>query len=470
MRAVIYCRVSTKEQVDNLSLPTQRQACEEYCRRHGFPILEVFVDKGESAKSADRPEFQRLIAFCREHKGQVHFVVVYNLTRFAREKYIHFAVRTLLKGFGVTLRSATEPIDDTSTGKFIEGVLAATAQFDNDVKAERTIAGMRAALDLGRWTFKAPLGYLNGGRTGSASLVPDPARAPLIRRAFEEYATGRYTKRDALRRVTALGLTTNRGTAVSPQVFDKLLRNRIYAGWVDVQSLSVSGRGDFTPLVSDDLFQRVQARLKGRGVAMTPHQRNHPDFPLRRFVACDACGTPLTGSWSRGRSSRYGYYFCRARSCRRVKVRKERLDAEFVALLERLQPNADYMRLFKEIVLDAWKARQADLTRLRADMERRVAGVRQRLDRLEDAFIYRHAVDQTTYEHQRDKLREELTLADVELHEARIEELDVEGIVGFAEHLLTNAARLWLEASLDQRQRLQRVLWLSLSSCGSEIG
>ena len=60
--------------------------------------------------------------------------MVHNLTRFAREKYIHFAVRTLLKGFGVTLRSATEPIDDTSTGKFIEGVLAATAQFDNDVK------------------------------------------------------------------------------------------------------------------------------------------------------------------------------------------------------------------------------------------------------------------------------------------------------------------------------------------------
>ena len=459
MRAVIYCRVSTKEQVENLSLPTQRRACEEYCRRHGFQVLDVFIDKGESAKSADRPAFQRLLTYCRQHKGQVDFVVVYNLTRFAREKYVHFAVRTLLQGCGVTLRSATEPIDDSSTGKFIEGVLAATAQFDNDVKAERTIAGMRAALDLGRWTFKAPVGYLNGGRTGSASLVADPARAPLIRRAFEEYATGRYTKRDALRRVTALGLTTHRGAALSPQVFDKLLRNRIYAGWIDVQSLGVSGRGDFTPLVDDGLFQRVQVRLKGRGVVLTPHQRNHPDFPLRRFVACDACGTPLTGSWSRGRSSRYAYYSCRDRSCRRIKVRKERLDAEFVTLLERLQPNADYMRLFKEIVLDVWQARQADVTRLRVDLGRRVAAVRQRLDQLDDAFIYRHAIDQTTYDHQRDTLREERTLAEVELHEATIEDVDVVGIVGFAEHLLTNAARLWRAASLDQRQRLQRVFF-----------
>jgi DNA invertase Pin-like site-specific DNA recombinase len=86
---------------------------------------------------------------------------VYNLTRFAREKYDHFALRALLKSLGISLRSATEPIDDTSTGKLMEGVLAAFAQFDNDVRADRTRAGMRAALEQGRWTFIPPLGYLN---------------------------------------------------------------------------------------------------------------------------------------------------------------------------------------------------------------------------------------------------------------------------------------------------------------------
>ena len=84
---------------------------------------------------------------------------MYNLTRFAREKYDHFALRAHLKSLGISLRSATEPIDDTSTGKLMEGVLAAFAQFDNDVRSDRTRAGMRAALELGRWTFPAPLGY-----------------------------------------------------------------------------------------------------------------------------------------------------------------------------------------------------------------------------------------------------------------------------------------------------------------------
>ena len=88
-------------------------------------------------------------------------LIVYNLTRFAREKYDHFALRAFLKSLGISLRSATEPIDDTSTGKLMEGVLAAFAQFDNDVRSERTRAGMKAALEQGRWTFVPPLGYLN---------------------------------------------------------------------------------------------------------------------------------------------------------------------------------------------------------------------------------------------------------------------------------------------------------------------
>ena len=90
--AVIYVRVSTKEQTENLSLPTQLRACEEYCRRQGYDVLERFHEEGESAKTTDRSQLQALLKYCRAHKGTVHFVVAYNLTRFAREKYDHFAL------------------------------------------------------------------------------------------------------------------------------------------------------------------------------------------------------------------------------------------------------------------------------------------------------------------------------------------------------------------------------------------
>ena len=117
--AVIYVRVSTKEQTENLSLPTQLRACEDYCRRQGYEVLERFHEEGESAKTTDRSQLQVLLKFCRTHKGKVHFLVVYNLTGFAREKYDHFALRAHLQSLGISLRSVTEPIDDTSTGKLM---------------------------------------------------------------------------------------------------------------------------------------------------------------------------------------------------------------------------------------------------------------------------------------------------------------------------------------------------------------
>jgi DNA invertase Pin-like site-specific DNA recombinase len=275
------------------------RACEEYCRRQGYEILERFSEEGESAKTTDRSQLQNLLKYCRTRKGEVHFVVVYNLTRFAREKYDHFALRAHLKSLGISLRSATEPIDDTSTGKLMEGVLASFAQFDNDVRSDRTRAGMRAALELGRWTFPAPIGYLNAPKWSGKSLVPDPERAPLIARAFEELATGRFTKQEVITRMTEAGLRTRRGLVLSPQSFGQMVRNSIYVGRVESPDYGVSTRGDFEPLIDEATFYRVQAVLDGRVVVAGPRPRNHPDFPLRGFVRCETCGRPLTGAGRR---------------------------------------------------------------------------------------------------------------------------------------------------------------------------
>src|SRR5205823_6130849 len=261
--AVIYVRVSTKEQTENLSLTTQLKACKDYCERQTFHVPARFREEGESAKTAERTELQKLLQFCRLNKGRVHFVVVFNLTRFARDKYDHFALRSHLQSLGISLRSATEPIDDTSTGKLMEGVLAAFAQFDNDVRSDRTRAGMKAALELGRWTFLAPLGYMNAPRARGKSMILDPERAPLVRRAFQDFATGRFTKQEVRANITALGLKTRRGQPVPSQTFDALLRNHVYIGRVDVPGYGVSTRGDFELLVSEKVFYRVQAILDG---------------------------------------------------------------------------------------------------------------------------------------------------------------------------------------------------------------
>ena len=114
------------------------------------------------------------------------------------------------------------------------------AQFDNDVRSDRTRAGMKAALELGRWVFLAPIGYLNAPRAMGKSLMHDSERAPLVRRAFEEYATGRYTKEQLLKKVRTWGLTNRRGRPMTSQAIGMLLRNQLYAGIVDVPEYGVA--------------------------------------------------------------------------------------------------------------------------------------------------------------------------------------------------------------------------------------
>jgi site-specific DNA recombinase len=458
--AVIYLRVSDPRQAESLSLATQLKACEEYCDRQGFKVLARFKEEGESAKTANRTELQHLLKYCQAHKGRVHFVVVFNLTRFAREKYDHFALRAHLKSLGISLRSATEPIDDSATGKLMEGVLAAFAQFDNDVRSDRTKAGMQSALALGRWTFLAPLGYLNAPRQFGTSLMPDPERAPLVRRAFEEFATGRFTKREVLANVTRLGLRSRRGAVVSAQTFDSMLENALYAGIVDVPEYGVRDvRGDFEPLIDEATFHRVQAVLSGRISMTSPRERNRPDFPLRGFVRCEACGRGLTASWSKGRHDRYAYYHCRGGKCRAVNVTKTQLEGLFAEELERLQPTEGYMRLLKDTVLQVWRERKAAVRAEVVEVERKVAAIRKRLDQLDDAFLFAKTIDFETYDRHRERLRGELTLAQIDRHSSELEEFDVEGILAFAERVLPRASDMWIQASLDQRKRLQQLFF-----------
>ena len=154
-RAAIYIRVSTVEQTTNLSLPTQKARCIEYCERQGLQVDRIFTEEGESAKTADRTQLRKLIEYISNGKSNIAVVVVYRLDRFARRAEDHFAIRALLRSYGVTLRSVSENIDETPAGAFMEGALSLIAQYDNDVRAVRTVDGMRASLRKGIWTFKA---------------------------------------------------------------------------------------------------------------------------------------------------------------------------------------------------------------------------------------------------------------------------------------------------------------------------
>jgi hypothetical protein len=221
-----------------------------------------------------------------------------------------------------------------------------------------------------------------------------------------------------------------------------MLKCTLYIGVINSPRYGVSTRGNFEALVSEQTFYRAQAVAEGRVQPSAPRVRNHPDFLLRGFVHCDTCGRPLTGSWSKGRNDHYAYYHCQ-RQCRAVNVDKATLEGRFVDELALLQPTAGYMRLVRDRVLHVWQQVTSDVKDRAADAERRVKAIQQKLDRLDEAFLYAQTIDLTSYERQRDRLREELTVAQIDRHAEAVEEIDVEGILAFAERVLPRAADLW---------------------------
>ena len=265
-------------------------------------------------------------------------------------------------------------------------------------------------------------------------------------------------KDEVRKNAIALGLRTRRGKPVPSQTFDAMLRNRVYIGQIDVADFGVSTRGDFEPLVTERIFFRVQAILDGRYEITAPRQRHDPDFPLRGYVRCETCGKPLTASWSKGRSDYYAYYHCRGR-CRAVNINKAKLEELFVDELARLQPTAGFMRLVKDRVVRAWREMKTDVAQRIAEIERKQKAIREKLDRLDAAFLYERSIDIETYDRHRDKLREELTIAQMDRHTSELEEMDVEGILAFAERVLPSASNMWVQSSLNQKQRLQQLFF-----------
>lgn len=450
MRAVAYYRVSTVEQArGNDSIALQREKCREWAERADVEIVAEFEDAGASAKSADRPGFQAMIEYCQAYRPER--VLCYALSRFSRDGYDFAVYGKLLRDFGATLVSVTEPFSDDTSGKLLSGILKVFAEHDNNARADRTKAGMIRAAERGRWVHLAPPGYLNAK---SPSLVPDPERAPFIREAFDMAARGDLSREEIRRRLNAAGFRTRSGKEVSRVTFAALLGNGIYCG--RVRSAFGEAKGDFEPLVPENLFGRVQAVVAGRSASTAPHAVSNPDFPLRRFVKCATCRRGITGSHSKGRGGkRFAYYSCPCGN----RAPKREIESAFVNLLDRFAFTPGRVRLLKATLLRAYERRREEIVEERNAKTITLAKIEERREKLVDAFVYRQAIDAETYKTALAKLDAERAFTRCDAHDAEIDEAEIEGLLAYAEHLFASPARTWQDFSLPQRIRFQKLVF-----------
>lgn len=448
-RAVIYCRVSSKEQViEGNSLTSQERLCKEYAFRKGYEIIETFFEKGESAKTDDRTELEHLFNFCFEKTNNIHFVIFYKVDRWARDNFDYNNLKKRLKTRGIVLKSATEDLEDTPAGRFYENILASQAQFDNELRIERCTLGMKDALREGRFCWMAPIGYENVRINGKATLAIHPVIGPKVRKVFELVAQNNGPTEDLRKKLTVQGLVNRNGKPISKSNFYVLLKNELYIG--KVKAFGEIFQGSFEPLVSIETFEQVQRVLKLRGKRSSFNLKDHPDFPLRRFVTYPT-GEKLTGSWSQGRKKKYAFYRFGQKG---INLQRDGFELEFMKFLDtqaiplRLYPRL--MTLIDKHLMKGIKEQQQQ----REELQKRTYELKNRQNMLITKNFNGVIND--------DVLKQQLALADKELTEIYkaitlipYEDTDIETTLLKVRDYLNKPSKIWRKAKIMSQIKLQ---------------
>jgi len=374
---IAYCRVSSKEQIEGTSLESQELACREFGRSRAITVERVFVGRGESAKFADRPELLEILDYCRTHKGKVDVLLVWKLDRLARNVTDHFNIKATLFKYGVQVISVTEPIDANPEGKLLETILAGFAQFDNDVRAMRTVQGMRRKLQDGFFPWNPPLGYRTATR-GEKKTLPDEPVQPLfglLQKAWKTLATGAYTKPAMLRLMTSWGITTKKGEPLSAQSIDNLFSNPYYAGILVDPWSKEEYEGRHPPMVTREEFARVQQIISARSRSI-PHHRERPEFPLRGSVRCPGCQKYMTSSFSRGHGGRYAYYHCENRKCdARRSHPAAAVHEEFQTFLTTVTPKQELLTALRRVIAEQAEERHVAMKKNRDRLQEQASRI-----------------------------------------------------------------------------------------------
>ena len=331
MKVALYARVSTEKQAENdLSISAQIKTLHKYCRDRGWDIVKEFLDEGESARSAKRPAFQEMIAHAKQKHKSFDAIVVWKLSRFARNREDSIIYKTLLRKHGVNVISMNEQIDDSPTGKLLEGIIEAIDEFYSANLAQDTKRGQKENASRGfRSGGTSPIGYkvkrVKDGHNERTTLEIDENYAPIIRRIFSMCLEGMGAK-EIVKILNDEGLLTNLGKSWSKNHVYYILKNEVYTGTLlwNKRTRNVENKPDdvvriensHEPIVDRETFQKVQEVLKFRSPKVTKPRTINSRFLLSGFIYCGKCGYGMIGT--SGKSSQFHYYACQ-NYCKRGK-------------------------------------------------------------------------------------------------------------------------------------------------------
>jgi site-specific DNA recombinase len=339
--------VSTKEQAagggndEGFSIPAQRLANQRKAASISAVIVAEFIDAGESARKADRPQLQALLEYVQNHP--IAFCIVHKVDRLARNRVDDVEINVALTRAGVKLVSASENIDETPSGMLLHGIMSTIAEFYSRNLATEVSKGMTQKAVSGGTVARAPIGYRNVRKFDALgrefrTVEVDDERAPHVRWAFETYASGDWSLSMLQEELAMRGLRTRPTPKIPSKPLEianlhKMLRNGYYVGEVTYRGTRYEGNHE--QIVERGTWGRVQTVLSAHNTA-GDRQRVHEHY-LKGSVFCGECGSRLMVTMARnGQGVTYDYFVCLGRHRKRTNCGRQAMRVDSVeAAVER---------------------------------------------------------------------------------------------------------------------------------------
>ncbi len=326
--AVIYARFSSHAQNEQ-SIEGQLKECYAFAERSGLRIIHEYIDRALTGTTDKRPEFLQMIEDSKRKGFQ--FVVVYQLDRFARNRYDSATYKAKLKKNGVRVLSAKENITDDASGILIEGVLESMAEYYSAELSQKIKRGI--AISASKCKFfggKVPLGYKIDEKK---DYVINEETAPIVRRMFEMLAGG-YNYAQIARYMNERGIPTATGGKWGKNSFNSIFSNRRYLGKYIFHGEEIDG--GIPQLIDDGLFADVQKVLE-KYAAAPSRGKAKVEYLLSDKLICGKCGNKMTGISSTSKSKKiHHYYKCVGVTksvCDKRTIRKQFIEDEIIAAI-----------------------------------------------------------------------------------------------------------------------------------------
>lgn len=376
MNIIIYARYSSHSQ-NETSIEGQLKVCREFASRNGYVIVGEYIDRALTGTLDKRPEFQRMVADSSKKFFQA--VLVYQLDRFARNRYDSAIYKARLKKNGVRVLSAKENITDDASGVLMEAVLEGMAEYYSCELSQKVKRGL---------TIKAEKGLYNGGHiylgykvNPDNTYALDDNNAVIVRKIFEMYASGNtiFSINTCLK--DNLQLKTKEGKFRNNYI-NRLLKNKRYTGVYIYKDIEIPG--GMPRIISDELFNKVQMIMETNKKAPA-RTRATEEYLLTTKLFCGHCKDMMSGVGGTSKTGKvYHYYACntaKKKLCNKKQVGKKYIEDKAVNKCREILTDENIAKIASAVSTVCEKDRENSdvkrLQKLHKDNERKQANLTQ---------------------------------------------------------------------------------------------